>query len=170
MIEHEVLSSEGYLLGDHLRSRGNCFTTEVITVSWTKWVPFTHSNQQNRKKATINRDPNDTCTVAHDARDTAGIVGSLIHEGYVVTPGGEGDSRASRARGDHHRGSDRHFSRACPEAGRRAAGSSCRHFAPLLKSRCNLAGSVGGHQPRDASCDSRVQKPCLRQRSKWLPG
>lgn len=58
--------------------------------------------------------------------------------------GGRGDSRVSRARRDHDRGSGRHFSRACPEVGRRTAGSSCRHCAPLLKSLRDLAGSVGG--------------------------
>ena len=34
----------------------------------------------------MSRAPKDTRTPAEKARDTAGIIGSLMHEGYVLTP------------------------------------------------------------------------------------
>jgi len=45
--------------------------------------------RRRRRIASMNKAPKDSRSAAEKARDTAGIVGNLKHEGYVPTPEAE---------------------------------------------------------------------------------
>jgi hypothetical protein len=67
--------------------------------------------------------PKDTRSAAEKARDTAGIIGSLKHEGYVPTPEAEAvHQRVARGR-NHERRSHRDFSRTRASARANCAGA-----------------------------------------------